>query len=195
MVVTQFGFMGYILTKPRLVGIYNDSKESVEGFIHVWRVVGYLLGIEDRFNLCNSDTIEETREYCNEIVKQILAPKLISDADEDFHSMSFALLDGMSVFQPFLNYPVAMKYIYDLCDLEMDENKHTAYKMNIYSKFVYNFTAFTFYTYRWLVFRIYHNLLQHFALYYIIKYFPFLAYFKFGFKDGYLTPVFPTRTN
>lgn len=48
MVVTQFGFMGYILTKSKTIGLYNIKDEELEGFIHVWRVVGYLLGIEDR---------------------------------------------------------------------------------------------------------------------------------------------------
>lgn len=48
MAVTQFGFMGFATARPQLVGIYKASDEDWEGFFHVWRVVGYILGIEDR---------------------------------------------------------------------------------------------------------------------------------------------------
>lgn len=48
MAITQFGFMGYIVTKPKLVGIHYYDKEDMEAFVHVWRVIGYLMGVEDQ---------------------------------------------------------------------------------------------------------------------------------------------------
>jgi len=47
MVLTQFGFMGFGLLVPEKLGL-NGSPEEQEGFIHFWRTVGHLLGIEDR---------------------------------------------------------------------------------------------------------------------------------------------------
>lgn len=52
MVLTQFGFMGYALIRPQLLGIKNDSTEDLEGFVHFWAVVGYMLGVKDEFNMC-----------------------------------------------------------------------------------------------------------------------------------------------
>jgi hypothetical protein len=47
MVLTQFGFMGFGLLLPEKLGL-SGSPEEQEGFIHFWRTVGHLLGIEDR---------------------------------------------------------------------------------------------------------------------------------------------------
>lgn len=48
MALTQFGFMGYALARPKEIGIYNATREELESLIHIWRVVGYILGMEDR---------------------------------------------------------------------------------------------------------------------------------------------------
>ena len=49
---TQFGFMGYALTRPHLLGIRYNNKLDQEGFVHFWAVIGYMLGIEDQYNMC-----------------------------------------------------------------------------------------------------------------------------------------------
>lgn len=51
MALTQFGFMGFGLVRGAMVGIHNAKEEDLRGFIHVWRVLGYVLGIEDRYFL------------------------------------------------------------------------------------------------------------------------------------------------
>ena len=48
MAFTQFGFMGYTISRSQEVGIHNPQEEELVGFIHVWRVIGYLMGIEER---------------------------------------------------------------------------------------------------------------------------------------------------
>ncbi|KAJ8944699.1 hypothetical protein NQ314_009406 [Rhamnusium bicolor] len=48
MALTQFGFMGISLVRSKKVGIHEASDEEWEAFLHVWRVIGYLMGIEDR---------------------------------------------------------------------------------------------------------------------------------------------------
>ena len=45
--LTQFGFMGYSLIKPKEFGFVNDPNEH-EAIVHFWRVIGYLIGIPDR---------------------------------------------------------------------------------------------------------------------------------------------------
>lgn len=47
MAFTQFAFMGYVLIKPKSIGLRNKPEEE-EAFIHFWRVIGYMLGIPDR---------------------------------------------------------------------------------------------------------------------------------------------------
>lgn len=48
MVLTQFGFIGYILIVPEVIALTN-KKEEREAINHFWRVVGHLLGIPDRY--------------------------------------------------------------------------------------------------------------------------------------------------
>lgn len=52
MTLTQFGFMGYALVRPHLLGIKHDNNEDRESFVHFWAVIGCMLGIEDQFNMC-----------------------------------------------------------------------------------------------------------------------------------------------
>lgn len=52
MAMTAFGFMGYALVKPHLLGIQHDNVEDREAFVHLWAVIGYMLGIKDEFNMC-----------------------------------------------------------------------------------------------------------------------------------------------
>jgi len=72
MVLTQFGFMGFGLLVPEKLGL-SVSPEEQEGFIHFWRTVGHLLGIEDRSGISvrarNSSTtwvfkLLMTKGYC-----------------------------------------------------------------------------------------------------------------------------------
>lgn len=59
MAMTKFGFMGYALVRPHMLGIKHDNKEDREAFVHLWAVLGYMcldtsvLGyIKDEFNMC-----------------------------------------------------------------------------------------------------------------------------------------------
>jgi hypothetical protein len=49
MTMTQFGFFSIIFLFPSTLGV-RDTR-GIEGFIHLWAVLGRMLGIEDRFNL------------------------------------------------------------------------------------------------------------------------------------------------
>lgn len=48
MALTQFGFMGFGLVRSKMVGVHEASEDEWQAFIHVWRVVGYMLGLEER---------------------------------------------------------------------------------------------------------------------------------------------------
>lgn len=52
MAMTKFGFMGYALVRPHLLGIKHDNDEDREAFIFLWAVLGHMLGIKDEFNMC-----------------------------------------------------------------------------------------------------------------------------------------------
>jgi len=37
---------------PKKLGAINATEEELEGLVHLWAVIGHLLGIQDEFNLC-----------------------------------------------------------------------------------------------------------------------------------------------
>ena len=47
MALTQFGFIGFSLLCPEQLGI-KATEEDFEGLVHLWHVIGYLLGMDDR---------------------------------------------------------------------------------------------------------------------------------------------------
>lgn len=47
MVLTQYGFVGFIYIAPKSFGLCNTQEED-EAFNHFWRVNGHMLGISDK---------------------------------------------------------------------------------------------------------------------------------------------------
>ena len=47
MSVTQFAFTGLLVLQPKMFGCHDATDEDLEAFCHVWRGIGYLLGIDD----------------------------------------------------------------------------------------------------------------------------------------------------
>lgn len=58
--LTQFGFIGFSVLKPDFFGIRQLGDGDWQAYNHFWRVIGYMIGLDDRYNICR-ETIEETR--------------------------------------------------------------------------------------------------------------------------------------
>ncbi|KDR07972.1 hypothetical protein L798_02399, partial [Zootermopsis nevadensis] len=119
MVLTQFGFMGFGLLVPEKLGI-SGSPEEQEGFVHFWRTVGHLLGIEDRFNICKGDVLE-TKQLCQTILEQVFVPAL-RKPPKGFEHMSLCLLKAMWSMVPFLDYDAFMSFTMRLAGVETSHN-------------------------------------------------------------------------
>lgn len=50
MALAQFGFMGYSILSEEYLGI-KTTAEEMEGVVHLWRVIGSMLGMDDKFVL------------------------------------------------------------------------------------------------------------------------------------------------
>ncbi|XP_011868835.1 PREDICTED: uncharacterized protein LOC105562531 isoform X2 [Vollenhovia emeryi] len=93
MVLAQFGFMGYSVLSKEYLGIYVTSEE-MEGVVHLWRVIGSMLGIDDKFNLCTG-TVEETHLLCQRLLDEIFIPSL-ANKNEHAHQMGVVMLQSLS---------------------------------------------------------------------------------------------------
>lgn len=73
--LTLIGFVGPILGQPDLFGVEEKDREMA-GFIHMWRVLGYLHGIEDEYNPFEINDPLKTRISLFNALQETLIPNL-----------------------------------------------------------------------------------------------------------------------
>ena len=94
MALTQFAFMGLIILHPHKFGLGRATKNELEGFIHLWRCFGYLLGIEDRFNFCQFDNLTQVRCWSAYVLNNWILPCFKTSISEEYEHMSRAVALG-----------------------------------------------------------------------------------------------------
>lgn len=179
-----------------MLGI-QTSDEDLEAFIHFWRVIGYMIGIDDRYNLC-TDSWATTKPRLEAMLSDVFRPSLVvSIVSEKFVEMSRALITGLWCFNPFLSFDAHMFFIntvtgcpnYDYFEENPSNQLETKANLEImgwYDRVILYLLTLTHTC--WLnitILRWYFNAQIHLSLF-IIHYFPFLAIFKFGFRDSYV---------
>ena len=192
MAITQFAFVGMQLLNPEKVGI-KGSREQLENFSHFWRVLGSLLGIEDRFNLCG-ETLDETLSRCNAI-KKILLPNFV-DLKPNAEEYLRIAIEGMKGFLPMMHTEAQLftvkRFIgvptYHYFDNEAtcaDVNDRAFDKLNFYTRLRITIDVVIFkhlsqvWFFRWVfnIFRFAFSVFDHF---------PIFAIAKFGRKHAYV---------
>lgn len=184
MVLTQFGFMGFAVLFPEKLGL-SGSPEEQEGFIHFWRTVGHLVGIEDRFNICKGN-LPETKQLCQAILEEIFVPALKKPAD-GFEKMSRSLLEGMWVMVPSIEYDAYMAFTMRLAGVEVTEGNSKTLsftsKVNLaFQIFVHEVVLMN--RFLALLVRPFLNFLMWFSVY-ATQRLPLLAYVQFGRSHVY----------
>ncbi|KAK7602958.1 hypothetical protein V9T40_002957 [Parthenolecanium corni] len=112
--LTQYGFVGLAITRKEFFGI-KGSPEELEGFLHFWRTIGYFMGIEDRFNLCEG-SLNHVTELCENIGEHVFKP-LVQKPSSDFLQMSDALLTGVRPMIPMNDNDAFMEFVRRLLNL------------------------------------------------------------------------------
>lgn len=101
MALTQFAFMGFHILNPDQFGIVG-TREQFEAFNHFWRVIGFMLGQKDEFNICG-ETLDDTLSRLEAIREDILIPNLIFPCSE-YESYIRIAVDGMWHSDPTMHY-------------------------------------------------------------------------------------------
>ncbi|CAH1976287.1 unnamed protein product [Acanthoscelides obtectus] len=185
MALTQFGFCGFALVRSKKVGIHSGTEEDWAAFLHFWRVIGWMLGIEDRFNLCQG-SVQNIRKICNLLIDRVYRPS-IGKKDPDFLSMTRYMLNGMWCMTPSLKYESTLSYVWFLlqdANCSLEDLKPHYFELTAYQRFKMYLTHYvmcTLFAYNW--FRVFHNYVHNVSVW-LMKNFPFLAYYEFGFRDS-----------
>jgi len=131
MALVQIAFVVGIVLYPDWIGI-NVYDEEVEDYIFTWRVFGWYLGIEDRFNVCEGRLADvrsiaaEIRDY--ELIPAIktlspeadmIARAFIKGSHEKFHGKNSSISSFLSpaALISFSRRPFALPQQYEPPDL------------------------------------------------------------------------------
>lgn len=179
-----------------MLGI-QATDEDLEAFIHFWRVIGYMIGVDDKYNLC-TDSWSSTKPRLEAMLTYVFQPSLdISSASEKFTEMSRALITGLWCFNPFLSFDAHLFFMkmvagcrdYDYFEKNVSNQpatKSNLEKLGWYDRVILYLLSLAHTC--WMnitILRWYFNSQIHLSLV-IIHYFPFLAFYKFGIRDSYV---------
>uniref|UniRef100_A0A182FHW7 DUF2236 domain-containing protein n=1 Tax=Anopheles albimanus TaxID=7167 RepID=A0A182FHW7_ANOAL len=106
MALTTFGFMGFPLVRPHLLGIRYDNREDLEAFIHLWAVIGFMLGVHDHCNMCLF-RLEVVDQICRMAIRYVFMPSLQLETTL-FKQMVGAITDAYTGYMPFMSYESVM---------------------------------------------------------------------------------------
>eukprot|EP00088_Acartia_fossae_P027484 TRINITY_DN2823_c0_g1_i1.p1 TRINITY_DN2823_c0_g1~~TRINITY_DN2823_c0_g1_i1.p1 ORF type:complete len:369 (-),score=34.71 TRINITY_DN2823_c0_g1_i1:122-1228(-) len=109
--LVQSSFFGGPLLFPDWYGCSRASEADMAGFMHVWRVFGYYLGIEDRFNLAQFD-VATTRALGFEYLDRVVKPCCL-------HVNKQSVFLGQKIFFEPSNYFVWIYRNYHMMGLEL----------------------------------------------------------------------------
>ncbi|XP_076638010.1 uncharacterized protein LOC143350088 [Colletes latitarsis] len=192
MALTQFGFIGFTLLGGDYLGV-NNTFDQLEGLIHFWRVVGSMLGMEDKYNICTGN-VQETRALCRRLLDKVFLPTL-ANTNKDFDKMSHTLIEALWPMNPYIDPDAFMAFTFTLASTTATNNNHSlkieTSMMSPYSRFMFNVQLMT---HKYLLpttswwswfFRAYFNGQMRLAVY-LTENFPFLAFWNYGIKNSYV---------
>jgi hypothetical protein len=196
MVLSLFLFMGFQISDPKLFGIVGTRKQF-EAFNHFWRLIGHLLGVEDRFSCCG-ETLEDTLERLDAIKANFMRPGL-QFPNKNFESYTRLAFEGIWHISVDFHYESILftakrackvpgyHYYFDneITNKEKEENRQIFENYSFYARlrifikfFVYEMLS-PHLIFRW-VFNFIRLLLGIFDLY------PFMALISFGRKYAFV---------
>ncbi|XP_011696344.1 PREDICTED: uncharacterized protein LOC105455016 [Wasmannia auropunctata] len=114
---TQFASMGLIVLYPEQFGIHDASDEDLEAFCHLWRGLGYLLGIEDHYNFCRG-SLKDVRQRTEDFIEHWVKPNFRTVTPEWEH-MTMCLNEGVGYIAHLNNYKVLLLRLCDIFGFSM----------------------------------------------------------------------------
>ncbi|OXU29567.1 hypothetical protein TSAR_005260 [Trichomalopsis sarcophagae] len=116
MAATQFAFIALTVLSPKTFGLHDATDEDLEAYCHLWRGLGYLLGVDDDFNFCRG-TLEDVKARSRDFIEFWVKPNFRDIRPEWEHVMR-CMIEGIQYYFPGSTYETC------LCDLAGVLNLH-----------------------------------------------------------------------
>lgn len=137
MTMTQWAFIGGLVLYPSKLG-FSTKNEDIETMIHFWAVIGYMLGIEDEYNLCLGD-VDTVRRRCRMILDNDLRPYL-KKYDKNSAEMVEKILISYNQYTIGTRFKSFVKFAFDVMNIEQSQLPITMTRMDM---FIYRSLMFT----------------------------------------------------
>jgi len=119
MALTQWAFVGPLLMFPKECGLHTATRDQLDDINYLWRVLGYLNGIEDRFNIC-SGTIEETQELFKLIWNRIFKLDIVNNPSKVGIEMTKGIAETVKITRPTFSWSAFSNYWYKLLEMPIE---------------------------------------------------------------------------
>lgn len=143
-VMTQWAFIGPIILYKTECGLKPASDEDMDHIYYLWRVIGYCIGIEDKYNLCSGD-IEVDRELCRLLLERDYRPVLQAsdiEANMGWH-MGNGIATALRMLNPSISFEAFINYWSPILELP-----HKPLLNTLFLKFSYYWMLFNFHVSR-----------------------------------------------
>lgn len=120
MSMTQWAFVGLVFAFPKECGIHEESV--LVDINYLWRVIGYLNGIEDQYNMCFAD-VRHTISMCNLMFRKFFLPILGSKSgvSELGYEMRLDIVTSLQSVTGGASGKVFLNYWYTVFGMESDQ--------------------------------------------------------------------------
>ncbi|XP_074604192.1 uncharacterized protein LOC141857600 [Brevipalpus obovatus] len=121
MAITQWAFIGVLILYPKDCGGHSLSDGDLELLNYFWRFIGYLHGIEDRFNICNGNLRESRALY-----KLILDREYRAVIGQNPHpapvgyEMAKGIAKSLRPLNPSLRWQTFLKHFYTALEIPVE---------------------------------------------------------------------------
>lgn len=124
--LTQFAFIGFIVTRAKQVGLLADfSERDLRSLLHFWRVIGHYLGASERFNLCAREPAEVLAE-CEAILTVEFRSSIRDNPLASAPGVMGANIVRSLKFIPMLTIYGITRYLYELIGVDGAELEERA---------------------------------------------------------------------
>ena len=106
MSATHFMMYGLAILFPKECGLHQLTRDDFQCLIHFGRVIGYCLGIEDRFNVYNGD-LDECRAMLEVMTEKEIRKNFKNQAPSDIELVGIELGKGIAIALEQLNYHIS----------------------------------------------------------------------------------------
>ncbi|XP_044014781.1 uncharacterized protein LOC122856928 isoform X2 [Aphidius gifuensis] len=117
MSITHWAFIGFTISYPEYFGIHDAKDEDLDAFCHMWRGIGYRLGIDDKYNFCQG-SLTEIRDRSNDLL-EFWAKPLFRNVTPEWEHMMRCLIEGIGYYTPGLDYDTSLFYLCNILNCKM----------------------------------------------------------------------------